>query len=268
MKVAGMSRNTPPRFFVDPSSIFGNIVILTGDVLKHAMSQRLKRGEIFHALPEMVYDKNIVTETIELLGVRVESVNKTQLIGQVIETRQVTIPPYELHLYPAVLKGDKLDLVVEKATELGCASITPMVAARCIPRLDEGKKESRIQRWMKVAKSAAEQSGRMYIPRINEIVTFREVIQNRVLGKAVLALERREMCVSISEAVGCALEVSVLIGPEGGFELYEIEEAVEAGLCPVTLGPYILRAETASIAACAIIMEHMSKGHMAKEYIS
>lgn len=80
-----------------------------------------------------------------------------------------------------------------------------------------------------------------------------------VLGKALLALERREMTGRLDEAIGSNREVSILIGPEGGFEADEVGQALEKGFSPVTLGPYILRAETASMAACAIIVEYLSR---------
>jgi len=254
-----MLRSTPPRFFVDPSCISADAVILTGDVLRHALTQRLRPNEIFHAIPEVFYGEYAASSPIEVCVVRVISVSKEELVGEIIERYQVVSPPYAVHLYPAVLKGEKFDLVVEKSVELGCASITPVLMARCIPRLDEDKKSKRTHRWGKIARSAAEQSGRSVIPRINDIASFGDVISDTLPGKPLMALERRHMCVSISEAVGRAREVSIVIGPEGGFEAQEVELALSKGFSPVSLGPYVLRAETASLAACAILMELMSK---------
>ncbi len=261
--MAHMLRSTPPRFFVDPSCISADSVVLTGDVLHHALTQRLRPNEIFHAVPETFYGEHPQSRPIEACVVRVLSVTKEELLGEIIERYQVVSPPYEIHLYPAVLKGEKFDLVVEKSVELGCASITPVLTARCIPRLDAEKKSTRILRWEKIARSAAEQSGRSAIPRINEVATFEDVVSKTLSGKPLIALERRHMCVSISKAVGASKQVSVLIGPEGGFEAHEIELALSKRFSPVSLGPYVLRAETASIAACAILMEIMSKDDMA-----
>jgi len=104
-----------------------------------------------------------------------------------------------LHLYPAILKGDKFDLVINKATELGVTSITPVVAARTIPRLDENKVAARKARWRKVARAAAEQSGRLDIPEIMEVTSFKELMATALPGIPLLAMERRE----IAKKRGC-----------------------------------------------------------------
>jgi len=245
------SKNTPPLFFVEPLAVSGDRVVLTGEALRHALTQRLMPGENFRVVVEFGVPEVCEAEVLE--------VTRKSLMGRIINKYQVERPSYALHLYPAVLKGDKFDLVIVKATELGVASITPIVTARTIPRLDESKKAARKARWKKVSRAAAQQSGRSDIPEINDIISFKELMMASVPGKALLALERREMTGSLNEAIGADREVSIIIGPEGGFEAHEVEQAIDKGFRPVTLGPHILRAETASLAACAIIVEYLSR---------
>lgn len=277
------SKNTPPQFFVEPAAFSGDRVVLTGDVLRHALTQRLVPGQIFrvvadlsiaggvqlpravqgvqagwHGQDALAADQRTCHST-EVCEAEVVEATRKRLVGKIINRYYVDAPSYALHLYPAILKGDKFDLVIVKATELGVTSITPIVTARTIPRLDEAKKAARKARWEKVSRAAAEQSGRPNVPEVRDVISFKELMADSVPGKALLALERREMTGRLDEAIGSNREVSILIGPEGGFEADEVGQALEKGFSPATLGPYILRAETASMAACAIIVEYLSR---------
>lgn len=278
-----LSKHTPPQFFVEPGALSRSHVFLTGDTLRHALTQRLMPGQLFRVvvdagnpgrMPERPHTGNtppngcevsknqrreieVATGDTEVIEAEVLETGRKRLVGRIRNRFRVKMPSYALHLYPAILKGDKFDLVINKATELGVTSITPVVAARTIPRLDENKVAARKARWRKVARAAAEQSGRLGIPEIMEVISFKELMATALQGIPLLAMERREIAKSVAEAVGSAKEVSIIIGPEGGFDVQEIELALEKGLCPVTLGPYILRAETASMAACAVIIDHM-----------
>ena len=254
--MSDLSRNTPPQFFVEPGAVTASRVYLTGDTLKHAMSQRLKPGELFRGVVE-------TGEPAEIIEAEVLEVSRQRLVGKICSTLEAGQLSYALHLYPAILKGDKFDLVVRGAIELGVTSITPMVTARTVPRLDEKKLAARTARWQKLARAAAEQSSRPFIPEIKEAVRFTDLLaagSTDLPGVPLLAMEKREITKSVAQAVGQAKEVSIFIGPEGGFDAGEIESAFERGLQAVTLGPYILKAETASLAACAIVIDHMLHG--------
>jgi len=248
--VTDLSKNTPPQFYVEPGQVSGGRVYLTGDNLKHAMSQRLKPGQEFRVVVEM-------SKPAEVIEAEVIEVSRRCLVGKIKGKFEAEELPYRLHLYPAILKGDKFDLVIRSATELGVTSITPVITVRTIPRLDESKLASRRERWQKIARAAAEQSSRPAIPEVREAASFAEIMDSELAGVPLLAMERREVTKTVAEAVGPAKEVSILIGPEGGFDAREIELAFRKGLHPITLGPYILRAETASVAACAIIIDHI-----------
>jgi 16S rRNA (uracil1498-N3)-methyltransferase len=277
--LSDLSRNTPPQFFVEPGAVSASRVYLSGDSLKHATSQRLRPGELFRVVVE-------TGEPAEVIEAEVIEVTRRRLAGRICNTYPAEKPPYALHLYPAILKGDKFDLVVRGATELGVTSITPVIAARTIPRLDENKLAIRRARWQKLARAAAEQSSRPFIPEIRQPMRCTDLLAGvtaglptgvpgenprtvsgtrpHVAGVPVLAVEKREITKSVAEAVGPAREVSMFIGPEGGFDSGEVELAFEKGLQPVTLGPYILKAETASLAACAIVIDHILHGPAVK----
>ncbi len=263
INMSRIDKNTPPQFFILKQMFKKKYVFLKGDVLRHALSQRLRPGETFRAVVESHPHRkpNNASDYVEVVEVTVETVSKKHVVGLVSNTVRIKLPSYALHLYPSVLKGGKFDLVVEKATELGVASINPVITARTIPRLNQKKMESKKARWMKIARSASEQSGRLNIPKISEIVEFNHLMDVDLPGVSLLALERGEIVKTVIKAIGHVKEVSIFIGPEGGFDGLEIKSALEKGLQPVTLGPNILRAETASIAACAIIMEHIFKIH-------
>jgi 16S rRNA (uracil1498-N3)-methyltransferase len=144
-----LTSHTPPQFFIGPEMVQGGTVILSGAALKHARAQRLSPGEVFRAvLGDTVYTATVVKTSNE------------SIFGRGDFERQGRRRRFAgFHLFASVLKGHIFDLVVEKATEIGVHSITPVVSARTIPQLDGDKAEERRLRWQKIAKAASEQSG-------------------------------------------------------------------------------------------------------------
>ena len=152
-------------------------------------------------------------------------------------------------LYQGLPKGDKLDLIVRQATELGVHAIVPCLFARCVPRPESGVK--RLERLNRIAREAAMQSGRALIPEVEEPLLFSDLPGRLSLhGQALVAYEA-EQALSLRDAYCGAGEVALVIGPEGGFTPEEIREMPAR---PVTLGPRILRTETAGIAAAAMLL--------------
>lgn len=241
-------RHSPPQFFVTPSMLEGNEVFLTGDAFRHAAAQRLSKGEIFWAVLEGTVHEVEVTGS-----------GPGRLTGRIIASRPAEVPPFSVHLYAALLKGDKFDLVVEKTTELGVSSITPLITNRTVPRLTYEKVALRRSRWEKIARAASEQCKRFTIPRIADVMTYRELMDSDVPGIKLLAHERREISAPLEDCLGGSSEVSILIGPEGGFDEGEAEVAFSRGFRLVSLGPYVLRAETASVAAVALVVNRLSR---------
>ncbi len=273
-------KHTPPQFFVESGALSKDHVVLTGDTLRHALTQRLRPKELFRVIVDFVNDDGHQPELgptpvpnpfatssgpfletqSEVFEAEVVEACRKRLVGKIRKKLYVKHLPCALHLFPSLLKGDRFDLMIEKAVELGVSSITPVVTARTIPRLTKNKIATRKTRWGKVAKAAAEQSGRPNIPKISDPTAFKELMDSTLPGVALLATEQREIAQDVVHVLGASKEASIFIGPEGGFEAKEIKLAVEKGLQLVTLGPHILRAETASIAACAIIIRHMLGG--------
>ena len=229
--MSDLSRNTPPQFFVEPGAVSASRVYLSGDSLKHATSQRLRPGELFRVVVE-------TGEPAEVIEAEVIEVTRRRLAGRICNTYPAEKPPYALHLYPAILKGDKFDLVVRGATELGVTSITPVIAARTIPRLMKTACHQKSQ-MAKLARAAAEQSSRPFIPEIRQPMRFTDLLAGVTAGLPTgvpgenphrvwdpptcgwctrLGRGEAEITKSVAEAVGPAREVSMFIGPEGGFD--------------------------------------------------
>ena len=260
--------HTPPRFFVEPSMVLGAQIVLSGETFHHAKAQRLSPGETFTAvLGDTVY------------SAKVDEILQDRLTASIVDRRRAVQPKEKVHLYAALLKGQNFDLVVEKATELGAYSITPVVTRRTIPRIEPAKAAERKERWVKVARSASEQSGRVSVPEIRDIIRFGDLIAmakrdvmpggvagssgltgSGVAGVRLFGHEHEGLTVDLGQAVRGFDEASILIGPEGGLDADEVRDAMDAGFVPVSLGPYILKAETAAIAAVSLLMYHLRLG--------
>lgn len=157
-------------------------------------------------------------------------------------------------LAQALAKGEKMDLVVQKATELGASSIAPFAASRCVVRLEGKKAEERVARWRRIAEEASRQSGRADVPEVLPIQGFAELLDTaKGQGARALVLFEQEKALRFSQALADSPgPVVVVVGPEGGFTDDEIALACARGAQAVTLGRRILRTETAGFAALAI----------------
>ena len=156
-----------------------------------------------------------------------------------------------VNLFQSLPKSDKMDLIVQKATELGCVRITPVCSRNCVANI-KGKENKKCERWQKIVLEAAKQSGRGMIPTVEEAMSFSEAVKTAP-GTKIIFYEGGGH--RIDEILGDnPAEISLFIGPEGGFDLSEIELAKNNNVSVATLGPRILRTETAPIAALSIIM--------------
>ncbi|MGH7824276.1 MAG: 16S rRNA (uracil(1498)-N(3))-methyltransferase, partial [Candidatus Binatia bacterium] len=164
--------------------------------------------------------------------------------------------PLELTLALGLTKGEKMDFVIEKATELGVRAIAPFVSRYTVPKLDDNKIARRVERWQKIALSAAKQSGRTHIPEIFSLTGFEELLQRPwpdTLKLLFWETESQQTIRRIYETQRDIGAILTVIGPEGGFSDEEAKKAVHAGFRTVKLGERILRAETAAVAALAIV---------------
>lgn len=156
--------------------------------------------------------------------------------------------PLSVHLGLGISRGERMDLAVQKAVELGVSRITPLFTEHCVVRLDEARKGNRRLHWQKVARSACEQSGRNRVPEVDEPLA----LEDWIVGRDGLRVFFDPQGVAIlQELPSPEGRLCVLSGPEGGFAERERKAVREAGFVPVRLGPRILRAETAVLAALA-----------------
>lgn len=169
----------------------------------------------------------------------------------------------DIVLCQALSKGKKMDFVIQKGTELGVKRFIPVVSSRSVSRHGTGEGMGKIGRWKKIALESARQSGRNFIPQIDDVVEFNELQDNLSGGANILKIipweeEKSTGLKSVLESLTQnplkkIKKVIILIGPEGGFSDEEVESSIKAGYIPVTLGKRILRTETAALAAVSII---------------
>lgn len=180
---------------------------------------------------------------------RVESESATLSLGAPVETS----PAPKIAIVQGLPKGDKLEWVIQKGTELGAWAFAPAVTARAVVKLDERRAHARQERWQKIAEEAARQCGRSDVPQVLPVRPLLEAVA-AFPGAQVLVLDEAERAVRLSEAVGTDPVPRVLVvGPEGGLAREEVQALVERGARPVTLGARVLRTETAPLAALAVL---------------
>ena len=238
------------RFFVDPGCIRDGRASVDGPVARQVSQVlRLRAGESVALL-----DDTGLEYVVSLC-----SVSSSRLEGDVVgEALSGGEPAVSITLYQGILKGDKLDMVLQKGTELGISAFVPVECRRSVPKAGGSGSEARQRRWQSIVREAAEQSGRGRIPVVRPPAPLRDVVE-QAAGVTLMAWER-EHETGLREALLERLEraradgLSFLVGPEGGFEPEEVEWAAEAGAVPVSLGRRTLRGETAGLAMAAAVM--------------
>ena len=235
------------RFFVDPEALLPDFLVLTGENAKHAKVLRLKNGE------EVLVCDGQGAEAV----CTVSDVSDGQ-ISLVVKKRQAseTEAAVRVSVYIAFPKADKLEHVIQKATELGAYEIVAFPAARCVSRPDEKSLAKKLERWQKIAASAAEQSGRGVVPQVLTLASYKAALERASQADKALLFYENEQATTLKMALtaGEYRTVSLLTGPEGGLELAEVEQAKNAGLQICTLGKRILRCETAPLCALSAVM--------------
>ena len=236
------------RFFVEPELMLPEFLVLTGENAQHAKVLRLKCGE------DVLICDGLGKECV----CTVSDVSPDQ-ISLVVRHRQESEsePKVRVSVYVAFPKADKLEHIIQKATELGAYEIIAFPSARCVSRPDEKSLKKKIERWQKIALSAAEQSGRGRIPQVFTLPSYRAALERAAQADKALLFYENEQSVTLRMALdsGSYESVSLLTGPEGGLEASEVEQAAGAGLQVCTLGKRILRCETAPLAALSVVMD-------------
>lgn len=242
------------QFFVEPGQIQGRRIIITGSDVNHIRNVlRMKPGE------EIAVSNG--TDGREY-RCGIESFTEDEVICSLRFVKEDGVElPSRIHLFQGLPKADKMELIVQKAVELGAYEVIPVAARRCVVRLDEKKAASRISRWQGIAEAAAKQSRRGIIPQVHPVMNMREAVAYARTMEVKLIpyelAENMEHTKEVLEAVKPGTDIAVFIGPEGGFEQEEIELAMAAGIEPVTLGRRILRTETAGLTVLSWLMYHL-----------
>ncbi|MCR5797732.1 MAG: 16S rRNA (uracil(1498)-N(3))-methyltransferase [Eubacterium sp.] len=239
-----------PRFFVAQESVSAEDITIVGDDVNHIKNVlRMREGEKL----TLTCGRGIDYEcSIHLIG-------DDSIICKIErETPVQTELPVEIVLYQALPKGDKMDLIVQKVVELGAAKIVPVKTKRCVVKYDGKKSAKKVSRWQEIARSAAKQSGRGIIPEITDIMTYDMALQSaEKLDTVLLPYEMCDMTLTSGEIIRDATDkssIGIFIGPEGGFETSEVDQATDAGARTISLGKRILRTETAGLAILSILM--------------
>lgn len=239
-----------PRFFVTASNIFGGAAYLNARETEHLRALRIRRGESF-----TVCDGNgtdYVCRLTELTddGAEAEIVDITPTVSE---------PTVACAAYIAFAKGDRLETAVQKSVELGASEIALFPSARCVSKPEGLSVIHKTGRLQKIAEEAAKQSGRGKIPRVVVSPSFERMIFQAQKADLPLFFYEEETARHLKDALETSPEaktISIVTGPEGGFDPEEAAFAAENGMISVSLGPRILRCETAPIAALSAIMYH------------
>lgn len=246
------------QFFADPSWFREGKIILEGPDVNHIKNVlRMRPGE----------DVRISDGSGKVYLCCVDDYEEgTAVLDILKELDSDTELPSEIVLFQGLPKGDKMDWIVQKAVELGVHAVVPFSAKRSVVKLDEKKAKKRQERWQAIAKGAAEQSGRSRIPEVRQVLTFAGALDAASdLDVVLIPYELEEGMEKTARIIGNIApgqSVGVFIGPEGGFEETEVEQAEERGAEPITLGKRILRTETAGLTTLSILMYHLeSRNH-------
>lgn len=235
------------RFFVMPDEMQPEFMVLTGDNAAHAKVLRLKCGESV-----MVCDGQ-GRECV----CTVSDVSPGQISLVVNDFQEsATEAAVKASVYMAFPKADKLEHVIQKATELGAYEIVAFPSARCISKPDEKSLKKKLERWQKIAASASEQSGRGRIPKVIVLDSYAKALERAAKADKAILFYENERAVTLRMALEQSPynTISLLTGPEGGLEEREVEMARNAGLQICTLGSRILRCETAPLCALSAVM--------------
>ena len=235
------------RFFVQPEELTADELILTGENAQHAKVLRLKAGE-----EVLVCDgqgRECLCAVSDFASGEYHLTVKEQRISETEAAVQVSI-------YMAFPKSDKLEHVIQKATELGAYEIVAFPSGRCISKPDDKSLKKKLERWQKIAASAAEQSGRGRIPQVIALRSYQEALERAAqTDKSILFYENeRATTLRMALEAGEYRTVSLMSGPEGGLEEKEVRQAMDAGLQVCTLGKRILRCETAPLCGLSAVM--------------
>lgn len=237
------------NFFVDKSQKLNDRYLISGS----------DRNHIINVLRMDIGDSFLVSCDGKSDLCRLEGFDSDTVTAVILEENyQNTELPLNIYLFQGLPKSDKMEFIIQKAVELGAFAVVPTEMTRCVVKLDDKKKKSKVERWQSIAESAAKQSKRNYIPKVFDVLSYKQSLKlASELDLLIVPYENEEGMAATSrvldELKNCR-SVGILIGSEGGFEESEIALAREMGAKVISLGKRILRTETAAITSVAMCM--------------
>ena len=239
------------HFFVEASAVSGTTVTITGKDVNHIKNVlRMKPGEeISVSIPDSTAEYRCIVKTLS---------DDSVVCDLAFIKEEGNELPSNIYLFQGLPKSDKMELIIQKAVELGAFKIVPVEMKRCVMKLEPKKAPQKIARWQAISEAAAKQSKRAIIPEISMPVSFKEAIKMAEECSVKLVpyemADGMEKTRSLLKSVKPGDSVAIFIGPEGGFDLSEIELAKSAGFEIITLGKRILRTETAGMVVLSALM--------------
>ena len=241
-----------PKFFVEPEAVNDGSITLSGSGAEHLKVLRVREGEEL-TVNAGETDYRCAVEYAGGGTFRLQILSAGPAQGE---------PDVSAVVYAALPKGDKTEVIIQKAVELGAAAIVPTEMKRCVAKIDPKKEEAKLKRYRAIAESAAKQSGRNRIPEVMPVMTLKEAIRfAECLNHVFVPYEHADNMAetkAVIAAVKPGESVGIFIGPEGGFEESEVAAITEAGGREISLGKRILRTETAGMTLLSVLMFQLS----------
>lgn len=238
-------------FYVEHSQISEDKILITGSDVNHIRNVlRMEKGEHI-----VICDGNGKDYYCAI-----SEISPSEVTADILEINDTESElGTKIYLFQGIPKKDKMEWIVQKAVELGVYEIIPVSMKRCVAKISDAKKEKKkVERWQSIAESAAKQSGRGIIPKVQSVMTFDEAVAfSSQLEYSLVPYEQAEGMKEAADQIKKACthkSIGIFIGPEGGFDDKEIEKVLDAGFHPITLGKRILRTETAGVTMLSILM--------------
>lgn len=239
------------RYFVNQKQFIDDKVIINNDDVHH----------ITKVLRSSIGDNVIISngDGYDVIA-EISVIEPKQVICKIVsEIKDNREPNVEIILAQGLPKSDKMDLIIQKSTEIGVSKIIPFTSDRTIVQLNEKKEQKRLERWRKITKEASEQAHRSIIPEISPLVTFNKLLE--IMGEQLtLIAYEKENSLQLYQALNKIPDINkvlLVIGPEGGFTGQEVKKVVEQGAYSISLGKRILRTETAGLVGISNILYHL-----------
>ena len=243
------------HFFTEPSQVHEHEIFIEGSDLNHMRNVlRIKAGEKIGVSDGQGTEYECEMDHYE---------DECAVLKILSSGKSYSELPSQLYLFQGLPKADKMELIIQKAVELGVYEVIPVATRRAVVKLDAKKAAKKIDRWNAIALSGAKQSGRSIVPEVKPVMSFKEALSYAgVLDVVLIPYEMAKGMEKTKEIISSIKEgqkIGIFIGPEGGFDEEEVEAAVESGASSITLGKRILRTETAGLTVLSILMYHLEK---------